>query len=434
MNTSKPNIKILKYAFHKHIGVWELLLLLVLCFSVYLNALSAVEFHPDETFWITTSVRLDSALKLDFEGPPWTEDLVSYEVRPVPSYLAAIGQRLAGITPQDIPSEPWDWSQSTEANTANNLMPSRQALFASRLPMVILAVSSILITTSLVAAAHSRLAGYIFFLFSLNPYFRLHLRRAMTESPLLFFTTLAFLSTYKLLTEIKKGRLSNRLYLWAFLTGLFTGLAGQSKLTGLAVGIMAITAVFVALVQDRSSSKEAISKMFLSAAFTTLSTAVISFLAVYPFFYHKILQRLVDTVYARKYVLEAQLIAYASYIILPDQRVRTLIIRVFDDPYFQTNGSLLLPSFLLGITAFGVIYTIIQIIKHREAGISLVLLLGMLFLGVPMLFTPLDWDRYFLYPVFFSGIFLAIGAAQILSILTKQAQQSNTIPPNEAAP
>jgi hypothetical protein len=45
---------------------------------------------------------------------------------------------------------------------------------------------------------------------------------------------------------------------------------------------------------------------------------------------------------------------------------------------------------------------------------SLAILIGGASGSIPALFTPLDWDRYYLLPVYFSTLVIAVGLARSL--------------------
>ena len=53
------------------------------------------------------------------------------------------------------------------------------------------------------------------------------------------------------------------------------------------------------------------------------------------------------------------------------------------------------------------------------SGGSMVLLLVAFSSSFPVLMTPLDWDRYYLFPVFFSTILIAVGIVQIIKSLSR---------------
>lgn len=62
--------------------------------------------------------------------------------------------------------------------------------------------------------------------------------------------------------------------------------------------------------------------------------------------------------------------------------------------------------------------------KQENQIILIVLVLGALVCATPMLFVPLDWDRYYLYLIFFNCVFFAIGIGQLLFLWLHAAKDS----------
>ena len=85
------------FLFSKNLKNIEILIIAILLFLGFCRNLQSVEFQPDETFWVASSVRLDRFLAGDFDSPVWDQPFVNYEVRPIPSYIVAISQRAGGI-------------------------------------------------------------------------------------------------------------------------------------------------------------------------------------------------------------------------------------------------------------------------------------------------------------------------------------------------
>jgi len=225
--------RIANFLFSRNLKSIEVLILAILLFGVYGGNLLSVEFQPDETFWIVSSTRFDEFLKGEFNSRIWTDaPLISFEVRPIPSYIVAIGQRVGGVNSDSLPIY-WDWSLPKEENISRGAMPSARVLWWSRLPMALLSVFCLLGTILLLAKAHSRIAAYLFALIGINEYFLLHLRRAMSEAPLLLFTVLVLYASFKLLMVIQENSMK-KIILWSVIAGILSGMAGQSKLTGLA--------------------------------------------------------------------------------------------------------------------------------------------------------------------------------------------------------
>jgi hypothetical protein len=131
--------RIRDFLLSKSLSAVEIILLAILLLFGYINDIGAVEFHPDESFWIVSSVRLDKLLAGDFESDIWTDEpVIIFEVRPLPSYFTAVGQRLGGISAQDLPPY-WIWGLPDEENLARGAMPGDELIWWSRLPMAVVA-------------------------------------------------------------------------------------------------------------------------------------------------------------------------------------------------------------------------------------------------------------------------------------------------------
>jgi len=101
------------FLFSRNLKVIEVFILAVFLINIYCSKLLSVEFQPDETFWIASSPRFDEFLAGQFNSRIWTDTpLISFEVRPIPSYIIAIGQRLGGVKTDALPIY-WESFQST---------------------------------------------------------------------------------------------------------------------------------------------------------------------------------------------------------------------------------------------------------------------------------------------------------------------------------
>lgn len=407
------------FLFSKNLRPLEVFILVVCRFGIYLSNLLSVEFQPDETFWIVSSVRFDKFLIGEFNDPIWSnKPLISFEVRPIPSYIVAISQRLGGIQADSLP-EYWDWSLPRDENIARGAMPSTRVLWLSRLPMGLISVFSMLGMILLLAASHSRLASYLFALISINDYFLLHLRRAMSEAPLLLFTVFILYAAYKLLFAIQEKSLKN-ITLWSILVRIFSGMAGQSKLTGLACVVIPILGSLLLISRSQDIPTELKRRIVLVVTLVVAFTSLIIFFISYPFFYENTAHRILTTFYVRGQVVEQT--------IQSNERLAILFQRIFEYPLvFGTNTVIVVILHWINffIAAFGFSYSLKQIMmKQRNQMIHIPLVLGTSVCAVPMLFTPLDWDRYYLYPIFFSCVFFAIGLGQLLLLSVSRISKS----------
>ena len=225
------------FLFSKKLNRGEMIVLAALLLGGFTRNIGAVGFSGDENFWIVSSIRLDAFLAGDFDSPIWTEDpTIAYEVRPVPSYFAAIGQRLGGVQPRDLPNAYWLWGLSEAENAARNAMPTETVLWWSRIPMAVITALGLWGFAVFLGQIHSRFAAYVFTCICFNGYFLENLRRAMSEPSVLFFTILVILASRQLMVALRNNSLK-LVILWAVVMGIFSGLAGESKLTGLACEI-----------------------------------------------------------------------------------------------------------------------------------------------------------------------------------------------------
>jgi hypothetical protein len=313
--------------FQRRLTWIETIILLALALTGYLTGLLEVPFHVDETFWMASSVRWDAWISGDLEHEVWTEGYDTYEVRPIPSYAVAVSQRAAGISPEENPlsfSESWE-----EYEQGADLRPADKILFYSRLPMVITAAVSIVLMSFFLARRVSRLAGYLFIILSFNAYFLLHLRRAMTESILVFFTVLILMATPQLLSAIRTKD-TRGVVLWSALIGVLGGLAGQSKLTGLGCLVISLVPVSVVLLREKRRTGSLDKKHFTIITLGMPAVAFAVFVAVYPFFYTNTLERIFNTLVYRVGTTRAQMENF-DWAVVSGGRLGFLFERVFID-------------------------------------------------------------------------------------------------------
>jgi hypothetical protein len=407
----------MKILIEKKLSKAEITILLVLGLFVFFNNLSSVEFQPDETYWIVSSTRFDDIISMKLTEKIWDEDFDTYEVRPIPGYIVAISQRIAGIEPDMLPQDYWDWSDTWENNIFNGAMPNSKIIFFSRLPMAILAAGSMLLITMFLSFYFSRISGYFFYILFINNYFLIHLRRAMTESILLFLSILVMISTLKIIDVIKDKNLKKTI-LWAIFSGILCGFASQSKLNGLGLALVVIIVSHITILKHRLFRDNLGKKLFISTTFLIPIFTVLIFILSYPFFYKNTIYRIIQSFIFRIRVTNNQLLDYPSDRILPDQRINILYNRIFVDifqPSIKYIG-FVIPMVILILTIYGIYQSIkIILLNKNDADTYVVILVAFMFLGMPMLFTPLDWDRYYLFPVLFSITFASIGFNHLVS-------------------
>jgi hypothetical protein len=218
--------------------------------------------------------------------------------------------------------------------------------------------------------------------------------------------------------------------------GVFSGLAGQSKLTGLACAAITILGTMVLMSDPEQSVQMTRRRIPLMIAVVVFSVTLLTFIASYPFFYENTIDRILATFDTRSQILQYQISRYDYQTIPANARLSILFQRVFKYPVDLDIPGTRIAFFHwvnLFLTALGIYYCIQHIRQRRSAWeYSVVFLSGAFVCAFPMLLTPLDWERYYLYPVFFSCIFFSLGMGELLfmgvSSLQRQQQEKLRTP------
>ena len=164
-----------------------------------------------------------------------------------------------------------------------------------------------------------------------------------------------------------------------------------------------------------SVSTFAVVALILAAAFT--------FVALNPYLYPHPVRRTEQMVQQRISEMDRQQAAMPSARIDGPAIRRLLVIadRVFHEYAFFSftkswivNGILCVAGLLWsGFVGAG------WLRGQRSSGGNVVLLLIAFSASAPILMTPLDWNRYYLFPVFFSTVFIAVGSVGIIENLAR---------------
>jgi len=311
-------------------------------------------------------------------------------------------------------NRPWAYEFNVGRNVTRGAMPSAGLLWWSRLPMAVLAVLSIALGFFLIKKVGGRFPAYLWLLFAcISPYLLLQTRRAMAESPILFFVMLAALFCYLALKALSRPGRNNPwlIGLYLGLAGFCVGLAGESKINGLSVllGILASLAGYIIWKQKDAAGPKA-QRIVIYGAVASI-VAVIAFFGSYPFLWPDLAARTEMVLRDRITEMQSQSIKHsADAIYTPSQRLTIIPVRVFQD-YAVINfpGALFLN---LALACLGIWRTILNIRDwlrgSRDGTAALVLLAIGATAAIPAFFTLLDWDRYYLFPIFFSTAFIVI--------------------------
>lgn len=411
----------------------ELVLIGCVLLAIFLPGIQEIEFQPDESYWIATSHYFEAFAKATFTSPIWDKSYATLTTPPVTRYLIGIGRRIGGYRAADL-NAPWDFWMDSAANAAHGAMPSPGLLWWSRLPMAVLTAVCGLIAFILVSRSAGRLAGYVMLvLFVANPYLFDTLCRAMNEAPLLASTLLAALAGHRALISwqdvaARTDHAAKTFFLpliWFGVMGIVSGIAGAAKLNGFSVMLAGLAlCVITPLAHKGNVSRPRLLGFFASAGALIILTAGFTFVALNPYLYPDPIRNSMDMVEHRLEYIKLQQAEYPSARLSGSLTGRLPLVgqRVFSQYAalsFPNSWIINIPLCLVGLCYL--LYTAWCWLRSGVgSGISsLVLLLVALTCAGPALLTPLDWDRYYLFPVFFSTIFIAVGVSWVIKSLSR---------------
>jgi len=249
----------------------------------------------------------------------------------------------------------------------------------------------------------------------------------MGETPLLTATMLAALAGSQAVASWKlavthKHRVSKRFLrplIWFGIMGALCGLAGAAKLNGLSIILAGLVLSLLMLFPKASNVSQ--SELLRTIAFAWASlilAAVFTFVGLNPYLYPNPIGRTEKMVTTRLNDMERQQVSYAPAQISGSLIPRILFIgeRVFYQcAALRFPGSLIINLLLCSVGLWFLLDAAWAWLRSSAGyGGSLVLLLIAFSASAPALLTPLDWDRYYLFPVFFSTVFIAVGFARII--------------------
>lgn len=393
----------------------ELMLVTGVLAFAYLSNISQVEFHPDESQWIGTSYIFENYVRLEFKSPAWDKYYATTTQPPVANYVMGLGRFIGGYRRPDL-NKPWDFERGREYNERVGAKPSEGLLWWSRLPMAVLAMLSIglgflLLRKASTIGAYAWLALTVF-----NPYFALHLRRAMGESTLVFFSMFTLFLATQALASAQENNVNQKrnITLWLLWAGIASGLAGESKLNGITtLGINITIAIILGLLLNEKL-KEKITAVFGYSLVTGIA-CVFAFLAINPYLWPSPLIRTFDMFAFPAQRMSQQTTIYTGSYMTPAQRLTVIPMRVFHD-----YASLPIPAvFNFILVALGVWIALRAsrgLLTRRDFNPAHASFLIMaLFTATPIWLSQLDWDRYYMYPVIFATAFTAIAIDWIIS-------------------
>jgi 4-amino-4-deoxy-L-arabinose transferase-like glycosyltransferase len=398
----------------------EMSLVLAILLSVYCTGLGSVTFFGDESFWIHSSYYFETYFSGRFSSEVWEHAYYAVTQPPVARYVIGFTRSIGGYQPGDLNND-WDHNKDEQTNIQLGNKPSADLLWWSRLPMSILAVLSIAIAYILIKQTAGGMAGAIWIGMSItSAYFLLHLRRAMGEAPLLAGTMLVAWSGYKALQAGSKEDPDwRKTYIWLGIMGVCIGAAGASKLNGLS-GLAAAGGLVIILAFKLNTNKSNRWLFIIGGTSVVVLMSMVVFVGLNPYLWSAPAGKFQALYLHRLDQMQMQVTAMPQdHIDSISQRFRIIPIRLLwtHTHTFSWTASSLEKVILSGINIVlfltGFVYLVNQawswLSRGKAKEASIITLLMGVSTSIPVFFTPLDWDRYYLFPVFFITLCMTIG-------------------------
>jgi 4-amino-4-deoxy-L-arabinose transferase-like glycosyltransferase len=232
--------------------------------------LSSEPHFADESAFISQSYFADLWLSGDVDNPEWLT-WQAVDLTPLPKYLIGIALRIGGYR-RPGPLDAYKWY-----NDISYRPESAAMLWAARWPSVFLGAAGCVAIYALGTLAAERKVGLLaaFFLM-VDPLYRMHARRAMSDVPaeaLILATAAAGLWAWQ--RTLAKGGVMSA-WLAAAAAGMFAGLAVLCKLNGvLGLIIMAVWVLCAAVLPRFAAGRKlALAGAWLVAACVAFGTFV----------------------------------------------------------------------------------------------------------------------------------------------------------------
>jgi len=385
--------------------------ILLLIAAAFYWRLDRLPFHVDESHWIGLSAPFEAFSQGKFTDSIWHDRQDKYLTSPMTFYVIGAARRLGGWTPGRL-NPPCTFGLSYQEHLAEKCVPQPGLLWWGRAGVTAAAIGAIFVSFILFARASTRWAAYVWLALTLaSPYLRYVARLAMSEGVLLGTLALVMWATYKFLRLIdspQDNRIRWKSAGWLALAGLASGLAAQTKING---GVAVLGVLLVAVMAScrvPMDWKRRCALLSLAAAIL-VACSTGAFIGTNPTLWPHPARETLRVVRARVEVMRDQ-VARSANRALPtfSDRMRVVPRRVFDDDAIVPGMYSTIVFFLVGLgwTAVNLARWLRR--QHENHALVVLTVVGMA-VSVPALFTPLDWPRYFLLPVFFSSFQIVLG-------------------------
>ncbi len=409
--------------------------------TFYVHAIAGQPFHMDESQYIATSKCFEDLLMGRYTLDKWEGkeqffegDYFARNEPPLPRYIIGIGR--FGCNRELC--LPWRYNLSELENIKLGTMPNDRLLWWARFPMAILAAISATLCFCALRVISGRVAGYIFLvLFCTSHFFPSVLCTAVSESALLFFIMLTGFATYLALSILErhwqdpqKSKRWKALLCFA-VAGLFSGLAGSSKLNGMTCAVAVCGAALLSF--RHLGSQATISKLKqLSICLSLVATStIVTFIACNPYLYSNTIAHTKEMIVTRMEELKGTMKDPQAVAHLPLLQRISIIADCVSQRRYSSNAFPGDTILWFSLAAVGALKVAMQALYNRQHSVVIAATTFTAFalvLGIPPLFTPVSWIRYFLLPAFVLSMLDAIGVACLLEILITQLKKRQRKP------
>ncbi len=416
----------------------------ILLAGYVLSGVALVPFHADEATIIYTS--RDYAflfLQHDFDKVKYSESPANpaeQELRllngTVTRYLIGLAWHSQGLTVDDV-NEQWDWGADWNYNQTTGHVPTPELLLIARWSSAIVLAASVVVVFALGQNVGGNWTAYLASLYyALNPAVLLNGRRAMMESPFLFFSLLTVLATVLLLRKPTWPR--------ALLLGLAAGLALVSKHTALFTVAVMFGGILLYLVYQSVRSKDEsnpVDHILLPFLVIAVAITIGVFLLLNPAWWDDPIGRAQKVLELREELLAGQTGVFGGYPDFSEKLAGFLRQALLVLPqYYEVNGwqnwigdqiSRYEASPWRGVSVGGSVLGALllcvmmaagfgSLIRERSIAGSTRWIVGIWIITMvltTLLLTPLEWQRYYLsvYPAI--GLVAALGLHRVVQIL-----------------
>jgi 4-amino-4-deoxy-L-arabinose transferase-like glycosyltransferase len=249
-------------------------LVIVLGLLVFGSGVSSQKPFADESAYLTQSFYAELLVSGRVDDPAWV-DMPGYDLPPLPKYLIASALWAGGYR-VPTPADAVAWYRDI-----NRRFDPPGAMAAARWPTVAIGVTGCLALYGLGTLAGGRLVGVVAAVLLIeNPLFRVHARRAMSDVPAESFVLVALFLALLAWKNLWHRRSLAAAWLKVIFSGVATGLALLSKLSGLLAPMVTASWMVLAVVLRRPIA----TKLWVVLAFgVTLPVATLVRVGLDPF-------------------------------------------------------------------------------------------------------------------------------------------------------